>query len=353
MSNRDDGGASSPGHAETLFATPEWFAIWSAAFGQDNYNVWRPAGAARDLAIPYCRQHVKITGLSLPIARSAANYYSPRYDVIGGEHDSIDPNELLRELDVSCADFYGVSEHSRLLKGIERRIEPNQIQRDLFEIAPFVDCTKPWDSYWAGRGKNLRSNLLSIEKKLRGSRVEVLRLAEWDEIEHLRETIYEVEASGWKGRQGTAIVQSAKVRSFYDQLLFEFGRRDLLRLFVLRIDGDVVAFELNTLYRGVLSALKGGFRETFAKVSPGQFLRHAFLQWAFAEPQVTFYDMLGPASETKTRWATGSETLFTVRVFRRSLTGLLFRARFVAGPRVKAYLARRRRGVPIPPGALV
>src|SRR6516225_8762245 len=61
MSNRDDGGASSPGHAETLFATPEWFAIWSAAFGQDNYNVWRPAGAARDLAIPYCRQHVKIT----------------------------------------------------------------------------------------------------------------------------------------------------------------------------------------------------------------------------------------------------------------------------------------------------
>src|SRR5215470_2053572 len=120
MSTRDDARASSPGHLDTLFATPEWFSIWSAAFGGRTYNVWRPAGPNRELAIPYCRQQVKIGGLSLPIVRGASNDHSPRYDVLGEGHDSIDPEAILRDLDVSCMDFYGVSEQSRLLKGLER-----------------------------------------------------------------------------------------------------------------------------------------------------------------------------------------------------------------------------------------
>jgi hypothetical protein len=340
MSNPDDARASSPGDVHTLFATPEWFSIWAAAFGGKSYNVWRPAAPNRDLAIPFCRQQVKIGGLSLPIVRGASNDYSPRYDVLGGDQDSIDPAEILRDLDVSCMDFYGVSEHSRLLKGIERHGDRELIQRDLFERTSFVDCTLDWDSYWASRGKNLRANLLSIEKKLQDARVEILRLSEWADIDPLRKTIYEVEASGWKGRGGTAIIQNERVKAFYDQLLREFSKLGLLRLFLLRIDGEFVAFELNTLYRGTLSALKGGFRETHSKLSPGQFLRYGFLRWAFAEPQVRFYDMLGPASETKTRWATGYETLLTVRAFRPSLAGLLFRARFVTGPKIKAYLGK-------------
>jgi len=340
MSNRDDARASSPGSLDTLFATPEWFAIWSAAFGSKSYHVWRPADPKRDLAIPYCRHVVRIGGLSLPIVRGASNDYSPRYDVLGGDHGSIDPDEILRDLEVSCMDFYGVSEQSRLLKGIERYGDRELIQRDLFESTSFVDCTLDWDSYWASRGKNLRSNLLSIEKKLQDSRVEILRLSEWEDIAPLRDTIYEVEASGWKGRGGTAIIQNERVKVFYDELMRDFSKRGLLRLFLLKIDDEFVAFELNTLYRGTLSALKGGFRESHSRLSPGQFLRYRFLRWAFAEPQVMFYDMLGPASETKTRWATGSETLLTVRAFRRSLTGLLFRARFVAGPRIKAYLGK-------------
>jgi CelD/BcsL family acetyltransferase involved in cellulose biosynthesis len=340
MSNRDDGGPSTPGRLETLFATPQWFEIWAGAFGRGNYGVWREAGRTGAPAVPYQRERVRIAAFSLRIIRGAANHYSPRYDVLEGAEDSIDLAQMLRDFDVPCADFYGVSEHSRLLKGIAQHSNPELIQRELFETSPFVDCTLDWDSYWASRGKNMRSNLLSTERKLRDSRVEILRLADWKDIEPFRETIYEIEASGWKGRQGTAMVQNQSVKSFYDRLLLEFSKRDLLRLFVLRIEGEVVAFELNTLYRGVLTALKGGFRESHAKLSPGQFLRHRFLPWAFAEPGVLFYDMLGPASETKTRWATGGEPLLTLRAFRRSFGGLLLRARYVTAPTIKACLLK-------------
>jgi hypothetical protein len=342
MSNRDDGGASSPGQLETLFATPQWFEIWSAAFGRGDYGVWRPSGRKDGPAVPYLREHLKIAGFSLSIVRGAANHHSPRYDILEGAEESLDIDQILRDFNVPCVDFYGVSEHSRLLKSLEQHSNPERIQRELFETSPFVDCRLDWDSYWASRGKNMRSNLLSTERKLLDSRVEILRLADWKDIEPLRDTIYEVEASGWKGRQGTAMVQNKLVKSFYDQLLFEFSKRDLLRLFVLRIDGQVVAFELNTLYRRVLTALKGGFRESHAKLSPGQLLRHRFLPWAFAEPGVVFYDMLGPASETKTRWATGAEPLLAVRAFRRSFGGLFLRARYVMAPKIKAYLPKPR-----------
>jgi len=167
-----------------------------------------------------------------------------------------------------------------------------------------------------------------------------VRLEDWKDIDPLRQTLYDVEASGWKGRQGTAMAQSESVKAFYDRLMYEFSKRGFLRVFVLKVDGEVIAFELTTLYRGVLSSLKVGFRESHADFSPGQILRYRFLPWAFAEPGVLFYDMLGPWSETKMWWATGVETLLTVRAFRRSLGGGLCRARFVTGPRLKRYLGK-------------
>lgn len=340
MSNQDNGAASSPGQLETLFATPQWFDIWAAAFGRGHYCVWHPSGGKGAPAVPCFRQNIRVAALAVPIIRGAANHYSPRYDVLESAGNSIDLDEMFRDFAVSYVDFNGISERSRLVRCIERHPDPGLIQRDLFEVAPFVDCRLDWDSYWASRGKNMRSNLLSTERKLHDSRVEVLHLADWKDIEPLRETIYEVEASGWKGRQGTAMAQKESVKSFYDQLLADFAKRALLRLFVLKIAGEVVAFELNTLYRGVLTAMKGGFRESYAKLSPGQLLRHRFLPWAFANPEVLFYDMLGPASETKTRWATGSESLLTIRAFRRSPAGLLLRARFVTAPKIKAHLSR-------------
>jgi hypothetical protein len=346
MSNRVDGQGLNPGHRETLFATPQWFAIWAEAFGRESYGVWRRPGANQTLAIPYLRQNWKIAGFPVALARAAANFFTPRYDVIGGPCDPGDLEAMLRDLNVACLELSGVSEHSSLVDAIDRSADPSGVQRDLFESAPFVDCTVGWSSYWATRGKNLRANLATAERRLRDSRVELLRLSDWQDIGPQLETIYAIEASGWKGRQGTAITQDPTVKSFYDRLIYELSGRDLIRLFLLRVDGEVVAFELATLYLGVLTGLKGGFREAHAKLSPGQLLRQHFLQWAFAVPEVELYDLQGPSSVTKLRWATGAETLLTIRLFRRSFRGLLCRSRFVVAPKVKAVIRRTVRPTP-------
>lgn len=329
-----------PGRSATLFATPEWFAIWAEAFGGDKYGVWRASGAGRDLQIPYMRSWVAVGGMRVPSARAAQNFHTPRYDVIGCGVGASDLDGVMEDLDVNCLSFYGVPEGSALVEAFNRYKDPQSIQIEVFEQAPFVDCTIDWNAYWASRGKNLRANLGAIERQLRDRKVEVVTLSEWHDIQPMIETIYEVEASGWKGVRGSAIARDPAARRFYDRLIREFSIRGLIRLFVLRIDAEVVAFELNTFYRGVLTGLKGGFRESYAKLSPGQLLRYRFLQGAYSEPEIAYYDMLGPASETKVRWATGSEPLLTLRVFRRSAKGWLCRARLVTAPKLKETVVR-------------
>jgi hypothetical protein len=329
-----------PGRSESLFATPEWFATWAYAFGGDEYGVWRASGPGRDLQIPYMRTSVAVAGIPIRSARAAQNFHSPRYDVIGYGATAADLARVMEDLDVNCVAFYGVPERSTLVEACSQFNEPANAPGEVFEEAPFVDCTLDWRAYWGSRGKNLRANLGAIERRLGDTRVEVLTLSEWRDIEPMIETIYEVEASGWKGARGSAIACDRAAKRFYDRLIRDFSIRGLIRLFILRIDAEIIAFELNTLYKGVLTGLKGGFRESYSKVSPGQLLRYRFLQAAFSNPEILCYDMLGPANETKLRWATGAEPLLTLRAFRHSAMGWLCRARLVTAPRWKEAVVR-------------
>jgi len=314
-----------PGSRESLFATPEWFDIWAEAFGGARYGCWRDGNHEHPVIVPFVRWVENIGGLKYSAVCSAQNFHSPSYDVVGRRGAPIDLDRMLADLDVSIAAFHGISAHSTLW-GAANHFDAGRVQRMPMEDAPYVDCTISWDGYWAARGKNLRANCESVHRRLASAGVEVHALQLPDEIARYRDAIYEIEASGWKGHLGTAMAQTEATRKFYDRLLGEFADRNLLRLFVLEIAGDVIAFELCTLYAGALTGLKCGYRESHGKLSPGQYLRYRFLQSVFGDPQVELYNMLGPQSETKRRWATGSEPLWSLRLFRRSPGGWLARS---------------------------
>jgi hypothetical protein len=294
--------------------------------------------------VPFVRRVERIGGLKYSAVCSAQNFHSPNYDVVAARGTPVDLERMLAELDVSVAAFHGISGHSTLWCAADR-FDAGRVHRLPMEEAPFVDCTVGWDGYWAARGKNLRANCESVHRRLATSAVAIHALQLPDEVARYRDAIYAIEASGWKGSLGTAMAQTAATRAFYDRLLDEFSRRNLLRLFVLEIAGDVVAFELCTLYAGVLTGLKCGYRESHGKLSPGQYLRYRFLQSVFGDAQVELYNMLGPQSETKRRWATGMEPLWSLRLFRRSPGGWLARSsgRAIRGLKdaVRAYVKPR------------
>jgi CelD/BcsL family acetyltransferase involved in cellulose biosynthesis len=91
-----------------------------------------------------------------------------------------------------------------------------------------------------------------------------------------------LEASGWKGRQGTAIGQRAADRAFFAAFAAAAQAERRLQCLTLRLNGAAIAMKLNVFARDQGFALKIAHDEAFAKFSPGVLLER-FNQRCFAQ----------------------------------------------------------------------
>lgn len=331
-----------PSDREFLSTTQAWFDIWLSAFGGADSGVWNPPPPENDLAIPYQLGERRIGPVTIRIGKGAANSHTPRYDVIGNLHDTKVLAQMMSDLHVDMLEFPYVSLNSRLMQALRRLPASVSYRLEPCESAPYVDCNARWDDYWQSRGKSRtewgrRERRLMEDQKARFS-----CLTEWSEVEPLFAGILDIEASGWKGRQGSAIGQDQATLSFYTRSARGWAERGMLRLFILFLEDLPIAFELDVEFNGVLNCVKHGYLEDYAKLGPGQVLRTQVLRWAFANPKVDLFDMFGPATESKLKWATASEQLHTLRVFRRSPRGWLAWLRWVVAPYFKSKLAKLR-----------
>lgn len=322
-----------------LSTTAGWFRLWLEAFGDGCAGIWQDQSTGHP-GIPYQRVIQRIGPFYLDAANGAANAHTPRYDILG---ELADPapvmTRMMTDLDVSFLSFPYLSAGSKLLRSVRENPGRLLYHLDACESAPYVDCTGGWDEYWASRGKT-RTTWGRRERRLmddQGARFACL--TRWDEIAPIFDAVLAIESSGWKGQMGSAIAQSPQTLSFYSKAAQSWAEENRLRLFILYLQDRPVAFELNAMSGGVLNGVKHGYLESAAKLSPGQVLRIQVLRWAFAQPEVALFDMLGPATEFKLKWATGVEDLYTLRIFRLAPGGLLAWARLVAAPRLKAKLA--------------
>jgi CelD/BcsL family acetyltransferase involved in cellulose biosynthesis len=90
-----------------------------------------------------------------------------------------------------------------------------------------------------------------------------------------------LEASGWKGREGTAIGQSASDRAYFEELAAAAHAEGRLQCLALRLNGAAIAMKLNVFAHDQGFALKIAYDERFAKFSPGVLLER-FNQRCFA-----------------------------------------------------------------------
>lgn len=337
----NDRTSENPDDVRTAFATSEWFDAWIDAFGDGTAGIWKSGDYERGgCAIPFWRERVSLgPRIGIEAAVSASNDHTPRYDVLGKIEKPVDVCQtMMSGLGVSLLRFDYLSEQSGLLQAFRATRSGLLYKVDFCEDSPFVNCDLDWEVYWNGLGST-RSLWGRRERKLMAEKKAEFRcLTDWRDVEPLLDEIYAVEASGWKGREGTAIKQSPATLSFYNRCVRDWARRGWLRLFILTLEGKIVAFQINVLFKGTLSQLKVGYDERHSKLSPGQVLQLQLLRWAFASPEVRIYDMLGgggKAGETKRKWATDAEPLYSVFVFRRDLPGLLAWSRLVAAPRIK------------------
>lgn len=188
-----------------------------------------------------------------------------------------------------------------------------------------------------------RSEMQRVSRKARSlGDVSFEVIAPGDEVVEHFEEFLRVEARGWKGRAGTALIHDRAQREALRRYLTATARQGSVRISRMRIDDTTVASHLNVVVAGRLWGLKGGVDEAFRAVAPGLQL-FAFTIGAAAGEDLEAYEFMGRTAPFKEMWGAEAAELQRRRLYPpnpRGATALAFdlarqgaaQARRFAGP---------------------
>lgn len=342
-------------NGQDAFGDRAWFEAWYAAFapGVPRYPLPIPAVDFQPELIP---GEVRVLRRRWHFLRAPANSHSPK----SGWRLANTP----RPLDLSQA-LLDALRASRC-HGIEIDLLPEQspafallqeaatagrwmIVVEEIERTALVDVTGDWERYLKGLPWRLRKTVNAQERQLRERGAVTFRDVSQDvDWPRWLDGALELEAAGWKGQQGTAIVQHANEARFYRAVAEAAVEKGKLRLNVLVLDDRLIAFQFAIVEDNAFFWLKTAYDEQLDRYSPGSIIAKLSLKECFEDPGVAVFYLPGPGA-WKHRWGTGTERLVRVRLAPAgSLVGRLLKAE-VAAKRLRARLVaawRRLRPAP-------
>jgi len=149
------------------------------------------------------------------------------------------------------------------------------------------------DRYQSSLSRNFRSNQRKAANKLRKLEgVETAFITGQDASSAQLSEFIPVEASGWKGRSGTAIQKSRDLIAFYTTLTTRLADAGWLEWHFLRAEGQAIAANLAVRFNRSIFVWKLGYDEDYRRYSPGGMLFQALLDRAFADPDVDEINLL-------------------------------------------------------------
>ena len=296
--------------AGTPFMTHAWLSAWWSGFGHGD-PIWMVLqdgdGALRAGAL------LQKSGGRLT---AAANVHSG------------DWNGLARDEQARAELWAAVAETGAprvQMRGLPEHAESTQALRDTLAAAgydvvavpgpfcPWLELPSSWEELIGGVSASLRAQLRRRRRgleKLGG--LGFRTVAGGVSFERDLETFLKLEASGWKGESGTAILSSPATTRLYREFAHAAAAKGWMRLHLLELDGEVIAADYGCAFAGRAVLLKTGFDEAYRRLSPGLVLRAEVLRSSIEEG-LLHCDFLGEADISKTRWT--SEVRPRTRIF--------------------------------------
>lgn len=171
-------------------------------------------------------------------------------------------------------------------------------------VSPIVETTGAFEDWRALSKPRWGAPLERFRRKMdreRGLRVYADEVPA--DLEAELERGFAVEASGWKGREGTAIVSRPETERFYRAMAATFHARGELVCSGLELDGRLAAWDLSLLHADRVFLVKTGFHEDFRKLAPGLVLRLCVVEDCFGRGFVA-HELLGHVDDWKPKFAT-------------------------------------------------
>jgi CelD/BcsL family acetyltransferase involved in cellulose biosynthesis len=225
-------------------------------------------------ALPLMRTRGFVSGLPARQALATANTHSCRFDMIAEDgaaagalffaHLAADKTwDMLRITDVPEG---GNAWHLyRAAQAAGFPVGAWESQR-----SPYLELPFSYEALLAGMNSHFRSNLRRHRRRLDAmGTVTIERVTGGTDLRERLAECFAVEQKSWKGLEGTAILQDANTHSFYTQLALTASSRNYLSLFLLRLNGQPIAFHYGLAYGVTYYMPKVGYDEAFVAGSPG------------------------------------------------------------------------------------
>ncbi len=201
---------------------------------------------------------------------------------------------------------------------------------------PYFFLEGNWENYYAGRKKRFKKEIRRKTKKLteRGNiRYEIIESPM--QTEQLQ-TFYNLEHNGWKGKNGSSILNRTHLFKLYQGLASAENKLVTLCNFNLFLDNKVISSSicLKTVFG--LYVFKITYDEEMAKSSPGLLLRLYEIKYAY-EQKLKIYDFSGPKQKWMSFFTDRSHSSIDIIIYRRHFVSLI---RFLGFTKIKMLFQR-------------
>jgi hypothetical protein len=131
-----------------------------------------------------------------------------------------------------------------------------------------VSVSGTWEEYWSGRSFKLQKNINRLYRRLmEHHQAEFIEYRKAEEMDQAIEDILAIEQKSWKLQNGVRINDPGR-NNFYFSLVRNLSKKNMTRIWILRIDGVPAAYDVHVQYGKSIKTLAGSFKEDFAAFSP-------------------------------------------------------------------------------------
>jgi CelD/BcsL family acetyltransferase involved in cellulose biosynthesis len=301
------------------FQRHAWYDAWWSSFSTGRRlaicAVWRTGELVA--VLPLCRHGLRLEAMT--------NVHSPVFEPLAR-----DPAASAEVLDAALSAQGGEIRLSPLPReglALDRSLDACGRARRLValepqHVSPITDTTGDFAGYRAPRKRAWRE-IERRSRRLAREHTPEIRLVEPPaDLERELSRGIALEASGWKGKERTAMASHDDTRTFYESVARAFHASGELALSSIAVDGRLVAFDLALLEGDRYWLLKTGYDEAFRSLAPGLVLRRHVIERCF-EVGLSAHEFLGHTVDWKRPFATGERAHVRLLAYRRRPDGLI------------------------------
>jgi CelD/BcsL family acetyltransferase involved in cellulose biosynthesis len=337
--------------SDRVFLSHTWFRTWWEAFGKGRELFVVTVRSNRRLvaAAPMMRTLASVCRLKAPTLHAIYNPHTPRYDLIVGNNQDPRLYEVIWKtlIDRSNCELIVLAQvpmQSHTILAMEKLAKHDGwlTGQWISPAAPYIPLGCEYSTFFQTLRSSSRFSLTKRHTRLnKVEPVEVEIVTRPDKVEEAMRDGLRIEAAGWKGHRGTAMLSDPTVADFYVRLAKREAELGQLRLTFLRAGGKRVSFNYLLESGKKLYAVKIGYDPQYHAYSPGNMLLNLILKDA-CERGVEEYDLLGGDDEWKFEWTKEKREHRWLFLFRNGLRGrALHSLKFGVVPAVKRYMRNR------------